>query len=329
MDYCGYPIEVQISSNKPFLISCGVLEEHLPYLRLTPVIWPAHNVPDEDQYTRTALMFLFDHLSEITKTGTSAALLDHLEASFKRDFRRRRDTTVEIFSNLGRVLQPEWWGCSCEVFSALSTFFTRNCERIYQRDPESLVDYLSALNYMRWPMTEVLACVARHPSQAEMVLFCAQATEEDEHPLLDPEVMNELLVLTGQKVRRIRKEEGSLVRAGYRQRGGLMIGGRRMGGHGRFLRGDQLGFTEILEAWDRRPENVFVKLDGRRGAHRRAEQRLLGSFEDYDSHDSSEDEFGFGYLGRGRRRGRRTHGMGMERGLGMGLEHPRLMLTGC
>ena len=316
-------VEVKVPKAKRFLVSCPVLLEHLPYLTVFgPTVWPMQEVPEEDEHTKVALLYLFEHLSEITKYGTSAALLDRLEDSFKRDSWRRDDTTVDIFCNLGRVLQPGWWGCSIEVFSALSTFFTRNCEKIYERDPESLVLYLCALNYMRWPMTEVLACVARHPDLAELVLLYAQ---DDEDPPLDLEVVEELRMMTGQ---RIRREEGGLFRAGHRRWGKLRKEGRRKPGHGRFIRGDQLGVLGMLEEWDRRPENVIVKVDGGRAGLRKAEQRRLRSLEHYDSLDSSEDEFGFEYSGHGRRRGRR-HAMGRERGLGPGSEHERLMLTGA
>ncbi|MCJ1378663.1 hypothetical protein MMC17_001762 [Xylographa soralifera] len=240
--------------SKVFRIDSSTLHHYLPRLPLTPRIDAHHLIPppNRDQHTHKALLYLFTHIAEVSHHGTSGALLQSLETSYKRTSNRTPSTTTSIVDRLAYLLRR--YGAHPSLSSALSTFFTRHCDAMIRRRPLSALMCLRALSALGAPMDSVLACVASPRRNVGTLLSLAARVAAREHTrILPSEVQDTLLRLVGQKERREEQERGIVC-----TRGGTRIPRT-------LLCGDELALEDLQAIWAQ--EGYRIKVDVTGGEH--------------------------------------------------------------
>ncbi|MCJ1316880.1 hypothetical protein MMC15_002201 [Xylographa vitiligo] len=284
---------------KVFHIDCYTLYQYLPLLPSAQRI-DAHRLVSSsewDQPMQTAFLWLFTHLSEVSQTGTSGALLQNLESSYKHPRRRSnrlihshgrdpraRHHTVSIFDRLAYLLRR--YGYHPDLFVHMSTFFTRHCDTMIQRRPYDALMCLRGLRAIGGDIDSVLACLSCHSRSAGKLLRLADSVEAwQQSEILPDDVRGDLAQLVVQKAGRMR---GRVLGGGG---GGGMIrvgGGKRR--PGTVLRGDELDIEDLEAVWERAAHRIRVDMTGREDMLGGGGYNDWGGYEDWDDYNDRSDE---------------------------------------
>ena len=279
------------------LINDDVQPHNAGYLR------PEDFGPFQDPTSRRALSYLFDYLEDVQRNGTSAALHNSLQHLWKACKNRSRDhhsrrhlgEITAVFSQLGKICDPEQFGCNENIFNAMSAFFVEHCAEIMRWGRSSWVDYLVALERMNPEndyLIPALSCIAQQqkllrPGELEGLEYYVSPRGQ----MLAPDTVELLFFLIRQKRGQDRGRDllgFEPLDPGYRgggRRGDLVrTGGPHQGGHLRS--GTEYEPRVLKNLATRRPDLLFVKegLNGR--LHHRL--RYYG-----DEFSDSDTEFGY------------------------------------
>ncbi|MCJ1408479.1 hypothetical protein MMC19_002554 [Ptychographa xylographoides] len=281
--------------NKLYHIEPGIL--HTFIRNFNHDIDPLDQISLRDLSSISALNLLFTHLSELSRNETSAALLQGLEDSWRRTNsqrkrgmpngyhghynrrRRFRNITAMIFDRLSSILMH--FSALPALTIALSIFFARHAEDIFQRSTVDGIIFLRALECVGEPMTQALGLLARNSYLVEQILDKEEyLCEEYETSFLTRESLDELYKLAGKARNRKRLDWIRKGGRGRGQRSGIMGGwsgrmpirGRR--GRTPIYTGNDLDLEYVQEIWYEEPHNLFFVPNGGRGRGRR-----LGRFD--------------------------------------------------
>ena len=180
-------------------VSTGIVNFYLPHLKSR---YGQHCCLDLRRYTtnphvQIGLLKIFEHLKEIDNYGVSTALLDSFENLWNGTHRPQhrlqqpsgRVIMANIFHGLGHVLDPMEFGCSKELSSLLSAFFTSHCDEIMRDRSLRWIQYVNTLHKANATMEPIYSRLLNHPQHVELALgrglFVHEVIPEQLSRLLD------------------------------------------------------------------------------------------------------------------------------------------------
>ena len=155
-----------ILHGSPMYINVSTIRSYLPclwrkYMRDSPLAEPLRPVKylhqgHENQYTRTALRYLFKYLKGIDDTTREFTLEDCLEKAWNMN---GPEKGKRVFLALGRILLPQNFGCHKNIWLAMEMFVTNHSNQILGFDWVEYVKMLDEIDASkRFNMEEVLWC---------------------------------------------------------------------------------------------------------------------------------------------------------------------------